>query len=287
MSVITISVKKIPRNDKYKPLLNKCQSEIFLGGDSIQGNVQINPVKYGKLKHKGITVKLIGRYACADVITNEFVVHQMDICDSGVFEKITNLTFTFDKPRIQYSSYHGHKMSLTYHILVEVKQFALLSPKISQTYEVIFLLPYKRTNPIPPISLSISQPSICFDVITQKGIYSTADTISGQIDCKNIQQTGIEKIVMSIVLTEKMKDKKESRSEESTIIQYELTDGCPRPSSKIPFRLNLRPYCIWTIKMNQGSVLSATHRIEIYIQKGGVSTLVAQHPVLFYLHYMA
>ncbi|KAK8866521.1 hypothetical protein M9Y10_009485 [Tritrichomonas musculus] len=286
MSAITISVKKIQRNDKYKPLLNNIQNEIFLGGDSIQGGVQINPTKYGKLKHKGITVKLIGKYICTDVLTNEFIVHQMDICDSGIFEKITNLSFTFDKPRIQYPSYHGHKMSLTYYIVVEVKQFALLSPKISQSYEVIFLLPYKRTNPIPPISLSVSQPFICFDVVTQKGIYSTTDTISGQIDCKNIQQTGIEKIVMNIVLTEKIKEKKESRTEESTLIQYELTDGCPRPGSKIPFRLNLRPYFIWTIKMNQGSTLSATHRIEIYIHKGGVSTLVAQHPVLFYLHYI-
>ena len=64
MSAITISVQKIQRNDKYKHLLNYHKNEIFLGGDSIQGNVQINPAKYGKLKHKGITVRLIGKYLC-------------------------------------------------------------------------------------------------------------------------------------------------------------------------------------------------------------------------------
>lgn len=286
MSAISISVKGIPKNEQYRSLFRDLSHEIFLLDDSIQGNFQINVAKTGKIKHKGINVKLIGRYCMNDLVINEFAIHQMEICDPGIIDNNFSADFTFDKPRIQYNTYHGYKMSLSYFIVVDIKQANLLSQKITQFYEIYFFLPYKRTNPIPPISMSVSLPNVSFDVLTSKGIYSTTDILLGEIGCKNIY-TPIDKISMHLVLTEKLKDKKELKSEETTIFEYELTDGIPIAGSRIPFRISLQPFHIWTIRAQQSnSILTTDFMFEIYVHKGTNATLVAQHVVFLYLRYI-
>ncbi|OHT12380.1 hypothetical protein TRFO_17873 [Tritrichomonas foetus] len=286
MATIQITVNNIPQNDRYLKYLKDSPQEIFLPGDSISGSCTITAQKSGKFKHKGITVRLIGRFISNDTIQSEFSVQEMKISQSASIDKTYKADFTFEKPRIQFPSFHGCKMALTYHVVVEVKQITIF-PTLYQYYEIVFLQPIKRTQQVPPISINVSQPPLHFNITTSKGIYSTDEMISGEIAFSNAQQIGLQKVALYIILIEKMKEKKEIKTEETPILKYELIDGTPKPGSKIPFRIRLTPYCFWTFKNNQTSLLNVSFRIDVHAQRDGNNNCIAQHPIHIYQRELA
>ena len=281
MASITFSVDKILRNEAYIPYVGGVSPDVFLLGDSISGDLNISIPKSGKLKHKEILVKLVGRYTVNEAIQNEFQIHEIRISQNGVIDKVWESKFSFKDPKIQCPSYKGRKMSLTYHIICEIKQVAFFQT-ITSSQEVIFLDPVRRMVPVPPLNINVSK-GFSFDMFTNKGVYANDEFVSGEILFSNAKQTKLEKIVLELVVIEKLREKKEVKTEESSILKYELIDGEPRPGSLIPFRFSLKPLQIWTFKLSQGnSNLNVDFRIDLYTQKDGVQALIAHHPIHFY-----
>lgn len=277
-------VDPVQDNESYKRHHDKLTQPLFLVGDSITGKCKILCRPNEKLKHKGILVRLIGRYSAGESLLQEFTVLEQRISPGAIIESDYVAGFTFDKPRISYPSYHGVKYSLTYHIIVEVK--VSVFTKLIKQESIAFLDPIRVLAPPTPTKIHVMHPPTCFDIVIDKSIYAMDECINGQIVFGKHKQTGLQTVSLGIVLTERFRDGSQTRSEDITMCKYELVDGCPRPNISIPFVIQLSPLKLWTTKNNHQSVISTNFKIVVFVKRNDQMQQMGEHVIQIYQRFV-
>jgi hypothetical protein len=262
---ITIILNPNKENEVYRPTLRNLTEPIYLVGDSIVGRCRVVPQNGERVRHRGISVRLIGKYTAQGIATSQFSVYEQRIADPGDISQEMYIPFTFDKPTVNYPSYHGVKYCLLYSLVVDVKT-GLFSTS-SKSEQIVFLEPTKLRPAAQNLSVSISQPPLIFWFRIDKSHYATDDMVNGQLNFGKVPAAGLQSVTVCLIRTERYRDGSQNRFEDTTLLAYELVDGAPKPEATIPFFIQLAPLQIWTAKSNPSSVITTEFRLDVFVKR--------------------
>jgi hypothetical protein len=276
---ITILLQPKTENEVYRSRFSDLTEPIYLIGDSILGRCRVVAAKGEKTKHRGISIRLLGKYQSQGVTVSDFSVQEQRIAGSGSITGDVVIPFTFDRPQVRYPSYHGQKYCLTYFLVVDVK-LGVFS-KMSKSEPIVLLEPTTLCPPSEESSQSISQPPIFFRFRIDRQSYATDDMINGELHFGRTLQTELQAVAVCLVLVETCREGSRSRSE-FDVLTYELVDGSPPPGITIPFFIQLAPLRLWTAKNDQASVITAEFRLDVFIKKNNTDSCACQHAIQIY-----
>lgn len=282
-----IDLREVPETRTYSEYLANIDCPIFLAGQSVTGECRI--ITDRKFDHKGISVKLIGQYRAVGDWRQEFEVSMQQIAGRDTITREFSAPFTFDRPRINYPSYHGFHCSLSYFVVVEIKVGVLGKAKRFHQERIAFL------DPIDPASITsvqqkaviqVSQPPICFEILMPKTYFAMDEDITGTMSFGKVPQVELQAVSLWLVLTERVKQGSETKSHETVLIRYEVIDGCPRPNVQVPFAIQLAPMKLWVAKSNYQSVISTSFRIDVYLKRNDATMRTVTQPIQIYQRFV-
>jgi hypothetical protein len=276
---VTILLEPKAENSAYRSRFNDVTDPIYLIGESVVGQCRFTSPNGDKTKHRGISIRLIGKYQTQGVTISDFSVQDQRIADSGSLSSGAVIPFTFDRPPVIYPSYNGQKYCLTYFLVVDVK-LGLFS-KISKAESIVLLEPTRSRPQLHETILPISQPPIYFRFRIDRQSYATDEMINGELRFGRVPQTELQAVTVCLVLVETCREGSRSRSE-FDVLTYELVDGSPPPGITIPFFIQLAPLRLWTTKNNQASVITAEFRLDVFIKKNNTDSCACQHSIQIY-----
>ena len=240
---IVIKFASIEDRINYKQFC-KVNAPIYLKGDKIIAKLVIEKLENDQpIKFRGFTVSIIERIFKEKhkieetILTSKTFKEDSEIVGNGVIEKPnTEYQFIFDKINFSCPSYYGLKYKIMYYVEIAIQQ--RWNQEILVCEPVYLLDPVPDAFPKQPVSKSIDHENVSLNVYFDQGIIPLNGTIHGQIAFGDTSNSGLLQVTLDAIVAETY----DGKTEETTVVEYEVMDGCPRSGTTVPFMIQLQPF---------------------------------------------
>ncbi|CCE64763.1 hypothetical protein TPHA_0I02620 [Tetrapisispora phaffii CBS 4417] len=281
-------VEVLPASGSHSKVLGD-SLPVYEDGESISGNVTVR-VREGKIvEHLGIKVTLIGSidlvkaagnstsnsYKSIDVrkrSIEQFICMTYDLSPAGELNHSQSFPFKFKDMSMQFESYRGKNVDVSYYIKVTVMKKGTDISKIKPFWVYLYkdleevkkiveqtkkMSEQKKANGIKkndkddknsdsiekkPIKLDIGiENCLHIEFEYTKSIFSLKDVIVGRIYFL-LTRLKIKHMELSLITRESSGLQQSNTLVDSTAIRYEIMDGSPVKGETIPIRLFMSGY---------------------------------------------
>lgn len=257
---LNLEIDSTETSKLYKRKLEQTNGPVFTMKEVITGRCVITAVGNEKIRHKGIYAVLLGRYFVSGQQVKEITVKKIQILQQGEISPGTSVDFTFKDHGVQFPSYYGADIQLQYFILVGVTR--LLRSDVTLIQSIGFIDPMLHVPPSAPTTMTMIYNDIIFDLYSSKSKFSVYEKVKGYILFGDNEMKGLKSVNLYVVLEEKFVGQSPAFSSSTILMKYQLIDGSPRPSTKMPFVIQLAPLKLWEIKKE--SQIETTYRFELH-----------------------
>ena len=238
---------------------------LYKGEDDISGRVEVNIGKSKKLEHMGIRIELIGRiesYADSKQ-SSDFVSMGKELLSAGCLTEDTSFKFSFNNFEKQYETYNGLGVKLRYFIRVTInRQYA---PNIVKEKDFAVHVQGIEPKLIRDIKMEVGiEGCLHIEFEYNKKAFHQTDCIIGQVFFRLIDMK-IVKMDLELVKKELYGTDPEGPSQESSIAQFEVMDGCPSRGEIIPIRLYLKTFNLTPTFTNVNNRFSVMYFLNLVL----------------------
>ncbi|GBG87839.1 hypothetical protein CBR_g45995 [Chara braunii] len=215
---------------------------LFQGGESLVGNVRIEPLPGKKVEHTGVKIELLGQIELYFDRSNFYdftsLVREMDTPGEITDKKI--YPFEFSNVEMQYESYNGVNVRLRYILKVTISRSYATNIVKEKDFWV------RNVSPLPEINNSIKmevgiEDCLHIEFEYSKSKYHLKDVIVGKIYFLLVR-IKIKHMELEVRRRESTGSVPNAYHESETLAKYEIMDGAPVRGESIPIRLFLSPY---------------------------------------------
>jgi len=222
----------------------KVELPLFLGGESVQGEVKIAPKDGKKMEHIGIKIELLGQIELFHEKGNfnNFVSLVRELEPAGDLTAPKTLPFEFAKPEMQYESYTGTNVRLRYVLRVTVQRSSYAITAVVKEFPFWVRIPAPQPEVNSSIKMEVGiEDCLHIEFEYSRSKYHLKDCIVGKIYfllvCIKIKHMELE-----IRRREASGAGQAACNDSETIAKYEIMDGAPVRGESVPVRLFLSPY---------------------------------------------
>nr|XP_024359155.1 vacuolar protein sorting-associated protein 26A-like isoform X2 [Physcomitrium patens] len=223
---------------------------LFLGQDSVVGEVRIDPVPGKKVEHTGVKIELLGQIELYFDRGNFYdftsLVRELDV-PGEILERKT-YPFEFSTVEMQYESYNGVNVRLRY----------ILKVTISRSYATN-IVEYKDFW----MEVGIED-CLHIEFEYSKSKYHLKDVIVGKIYFLLVR-IKIKHMELEIRRRESTGSGPNTYNESETLAKYEIMDGAPVRGESIPIRLFLSPYDLTPTYRNINNKFSVKYYLNLVL----------------------
>ncbi|CAK9191113.1 unnamed protein product [Sphagnum troendelagicum] len=238
---------------------------LFLGQDSVAGEVRIEPLPGKKVEHLGVKIELLGQielyFDRGSFYDFTSLVRELDV--PGEILECKTYPFEFSTVEMQYESYNGVNVRLRY----------VLKVTISRSYATN-IVEYRdfwvhNYSPQPEINNSIKmevgiEDCLHIEFEYSKSKYHLKDVIVGKIYFLLVR-IKIKHMELEVRRRESTGSGPNTYNESETLAKYEIMDGAPVRGESIPIRLFLSPYDLTPTYRNINNKFSVKYYLNLVL----------------------
>ena len=277
----SIALSANPENQRYRALFPvDISDDIFVFGETISGTVHIELANASKLRHKGMTAKIVRQISGANSALSETASLVLQLEKDGQIDREFKADFAFPKVEMLGETYVGG-CSVTFAVIVTVLRSIVSDLVFVKRFA--YVRPRERPKGVIPISLPIKgRQGLDIRLLLQKAAFATNEHIEGSIIVGSASPGSLAKACVQLVCVETLRAGSQTRINERVVCNYELIDGTPNASFEAPFVLQLGPLHLWAAGPSD-SALHVSYKIEFVAHMKSGAKVVASSPIEIFL----
>eukprot|EP00898_Chlorokybus_atmophyticus_P000015 jgi/Chlat1/1013/Chrsp109S01443 len=252
------SIKKEGGNVELQP--------VYKSGDTVAGEVRIEPVVGKRLDHTGVKIELVGQIELYYDRGNfhDFVSLTRDLDPPGEITQERRYPFEFPSVEMPYESYQGTNVKLKYLLRVTVSRHYAANVCRERVFVVRNASPHPDGNNAK-IKMEVGiEDCLHIEFEYGKSKYHLKDVVQGKIYFLLVR-IKLKHMELEIRRRESAGSGTNTYNETETIAKYEIMDGAPVRGESIPIRLFLSPYELTPTYRNVNNKFSVRYHLNLVL----------------------